>query len=104
MQNIKLNMSAKKTSTKKWWTWGYGLQFVNENDKTTGIIIKLKREQVENLLNAIKSNDLAKDNYGYYQFNLYPENKDNNYVKKENGTNSHSDVETLPLPNDHVPF
>lgn len=102
MQKIKLNMSAKKTSTKKWWTWGYGLQFVDDSNKTTGVLIKFKEDQIKSMLLAMQSGDLEKDNYGYYQFNMFPET--GAYVKKDNNVGSNTQFEPVQLPNDQVPF
>lgn len=99
----KLNVSTKKLSTGKWHTWGYGTKFDGKDGKEGNIVLQFKLEQLRNLIQAIETNDVQVNQYGYVEFSVFK----NTWEDKKNASplnKPEPKVETPVIDLDTLPF
>lgn len=95
----KLNVAAKKLSTGKWYTWGYGTKFDDKDGKEGNIVLKFKRDQIHALLEAVNTGEIQVNQHGYVEFVVFKDTFNASPLSKPIPK-----VETPVIDADLIPF
>jgi hypothetical protein len=98
----KLNVAAKKLSTGKWYTWGYGTKFDDKDGKEGNLVLKFKVDQLHALLEAVKTGEIQVNQYGYAEFAVFKDTYSNNNASPLN--KPALKVEVPVINPDFIPF
>jgi hypothetical protein len=98
----KLNVAAKKLSTGKWHTWGYGTKFDDKDGKEGNLVLKFKGEQLHALSEAVKTGEVQVNQYGYVEFAVFKDTYSNNNASPL--SKPVLKVETPVIDADSIPF
>lgn len=97
---IKKIKAVAKLSTGKYVTLAYGAEFDNGGSQ-----LKVKRDMLQNIINAIDSGEITLDDYGYAKFSVYEDKPFEGKQQYNHQNNAHAQAkQNAYAPDKDIPF